>query len=81
MSCMRMQLACLSAWVVLQVRNVLHAHEGFAGMAVQDTGGFFIAVLEKVAPTPPLEDPKLGHRCVVCECRSTPSAPTRAGRC
>jgi hypothetical protein len=30
----------------------------------QDTGGFFIAVLEKVAPTPPLEDPKMGHRCV-----------------
>lgn len=29
---------------------------------LQDTGGFFIAVLEKVAPTPPLEDPKMGHR-------------------
>lgn len=28
----------------------------------QDTGGFFIAVLQKVAPTPPLEDPKMGHR-------------------
>lgn len=33
---------------------------------LQDTGGFFIAVLEKVAPTPPLEDPKMGHRCVSC---------------
>jgi hypothetical protein len=31
-------------------------------LALQDTGGFFIAVLEKVTPTPPLEDPKMGHR-------------------
>lgn len=31
---------------------------------LQDTGGFFIAVLQKVAPTPPLEDPKMGHRWV-----------------
>lgn len=29
---------------------------------LQDTGGFFIAVLQKVAPTPPLEDPQMGHR-------------------
>lgn len=61
--------------------HVMHALEVRAGMAVQDTGGFFIAVLEKVAPTPPLEDPKLGHRYGVCECRSRISAPARAGLC
>jgi hypothetical protein len=27
-----------------------------------DTGGFFVAVLEKVAPLPPLPDPDAGHR-------------------
>lgn len=39
--------------------GMLHLH-----VHLQDTGGFFIAVLEKVAPTPPLEEPKMGHRCV-----------------
>jgi hypothetical protein len=75
-ACMPCSLGCPA-----DAAHVLHAHDVFAGMAVQDTGGFFIAVLEKVAPTPPLEDPKLGHRYGVCKCRSRISAPARAGLC
>jgi hypothetical protein len=31
-------------------------------ICLQDTGGFFVAVLQKVAETPDLPDPSLAHR-------------------